>query len=452
MRNLTLYKIITLCLPLATMLLFASCDDFLDIQPTGKVIAKTYDEYRALITDVYNNFPDDRSLTTLRTDEMTLDPAVTTAEDLGSYFDIWTWQDVAQDENTASYSWRRFYHNIYIANYVIEHQKDITNGSTEDISQLVGEAYMIRAYSHLILVNMFGQPYTKCDPSTTLSVPLSIEADVDKTLSRATVETVYRQILDDIKLAKANLNVEQWEDQLKYRFNTLSADALQARVCLYMGNWQEALTASEAVVKAHPALEDLTSNGFTMPDNYLSSEAIVCLEQVMKSAYKGIGTPNAAFINTYRTGDMRKSRYFKAKTSRLYTLTKGGDQLSRSTFRSAEFYLTAAEAAARLKDKETALEYLKPIIKTRYLAALQPAVTSEMVQKSAEDLVEAVLNERAHELCFEGHRWFDLRRTSQPEITKEYNGTTYTLHEGDSRYTMPIPSEAISANPSLGEE
>ena len=97
----------TILLLLASMLL-TSCDDFLDIQPTGKVIAKTCEEYRALLTDVYNNFPDDRSLTPLRSDEMTLDPAITTAEDLNSYFDIWRWQDVAQEENTSSFNWRRF--------------------------------------------------------------------------------------------------------------------------------------------------------------------------------------------------------------------------------------------------------------------------------------------------------------------------------------------------------
>lgn len=433
-------------------LLLVSCDDFLDIQPTGKVIAKTYDEYRALLTDVYYNFPDDRSLTTLRTDEMTLDPSVTTSEDLSSYFEIWTWKDVAQDENTATYSWRRFYHNIYIANYIIEHEKDITEGTTAGIKQLVGEAYMVRAYSHFILVNMFGKPYTKCDPSTTLAVPLSTEADVDKILSRSTVGTAYTQIIRDIQAAKENLNEDEWEAQLRYRFNTVSANALEARVRLYMGDWEGALKAAKAVVEAHPGLENLTASTFTMPDNYQSSEAIVCLEQVMKSAYKGIGMPNVAFIQSYRTGDMRRSRFFRAQTSRLYTLTKGGDQLSRSTFRSAEFYLTAAEAAARLNDKETAMEYLKPIIETRYMTALQPTIISEMQQKDADQLVSAVLDERAHELCFEGHRWFDLRRTTQPMIVKEYNGVSYTLEEGDSRYTMPIPSEAISANPSLGEE
>ena len=123
-------------------MLLVSCDKFLDIQPTGKVIAQTGEEYRALLTGVYNNFPDDRSLTVLRTDEMTLDPASTTPEDLNTYFDIWTWNDITPDENTASYSWRRFYHTIYIASYVIEKQNDITEASAAEINQLVGEAPM----------------------------------------------------------------------------------------------------------------------------------------------------------------------------------------------------------------------------------------------------------------------------------------------------------------------
>lgn len=37
---------------------------------------------------------------------------------------------------------------------------EISEGSQEDINQLVGEAYLMRAYMHFILVNLYGQPYT----------------------------------------------------------------------------------------------------------------------------------------------------------------------------------------------------------------------------------------------------------------------------------------------------
>lgn len=57
----------TLILALVAMaaLLLSSCDDFLDITPTGKVIAKTGEEYRALLTNEYKYFSKDRYLTTV---------------------------------------------------------------------------------------------------------------------------------------------------------------------------------------------------------------------------------------------------------------------------------------------------------------------------------------------------------------------------------------------------
>jgi hypothetical protein len=45
-----------------------SCDKFLDITPTGKVIASTAEEYRNMLTYEYKYFPKDRYMTTVRTD------------------------------------------------------------------------------------------------------------------------------------------------------------------------------------------------------------------------------------------------------------------------------------------------------------------------------------------------------------------------------------------------
>ena len=433
-------------------LLFVSCDKFLDIQPTGKVIAKTGEEYRALLTGVYNTFPTDRSLTTLRTDELFVDGGSVTAEDYNTYFDIWTWNDITPDEKTTSWSWRQFYHIIYIASYVIDKQSEITEASPADINQLVGEAYMLRAYSYSILVNLFGKPYTKCDPTTELAVPLMVTPDVEMVIGRSTVEAVYQQILSDINMAKQKLVIDKWEDDLKYRFNKISADALLARVCLYMGRWQQALDAAKAVVAAYPELEDLTTTSYTMPDKYTSKEAIVSLEQVMKSSYKGIGYPDAKFISSITTGDLRKNRYFKAKTSQIYDLLKGGANECRSTFRSAEFYLTAAEAAARLGKLEEAIDLMSTMVKNRYLAARQTTTINSMKSMTQDQLIDFILEDRRVELCFEGHRWFDLRRTTQQKIVKTFSDVTYTLEEGDNRYTIVIPREAISANPMLSQE
>ena len=65
------------------------------------------------------------------------------------------------------------------------------------------------------------------------------------------------------------------------------------------------------------------------------------------------------------------------------------------------------------------------------------------------ELIKEILNERALELAIEGHRWFDLRRTTRPSIQKVIDGQPYTLEENDARYTLRIPQAAIDANPGL---
>ena len=111
-----------------------------------------------------------------------------------------------------------------------------------------------------------------------------------------------------------------------------------------------------------------------------------------------------------------------------------------------------AEACAMLEDG-TANQYLNELRSMR--------VNNYTAQSySGEDLVTQIRNERRKELCFEGHRWFDLRRytVSNPypytkEIRRVYpfytrsssslytldHVYTYVLEENDPAYTFDIP-------------
>lgn len=451
-----------------------SCNDFLDIQPIGKVIPETGKEYRALLTSAYNEVGNARALTTFRSDEITLDKASTSSEDYNAFFDIWAWNDLDPQETTTTFPWRTMYHVLYIANYIVEHQNGITEATTAEIRQMVGECYMLRAYMHFLLVNLYGEPYTACNPDITKAVPLKLDSDVDKVLTKNTVGEVYRQILDDIRMAQDYLNVEQWEAGYTYRFNTLSAVALKARVELYMGNWQEALDAAAEVVERHGALVDFNQTSMLLPDHYQSVEAIVSLEQTMPAAYKTAGRPSNELIAAYKSGDQRKSKYYKQVTASVSELTKGGSNEYSCTFRSGEFYLTAAEAALQLsmsygaeaaegedgsalqeaaaEMQDSCLVYLTALMKMRYHSAMYPVYETQVMEMEAPALLQEIYDERRRELAFEGHRWFDLRRTTRPALTKTYDGQTYTLEENDSRYTLRLPAEAIAANPGLAAE
>ncbi|GGC37373.1 membrane protein [Parapedobacter defluvii] len=72
-------------------------------------------------------------------------------------------------------------------------------------------------------------------------------------------------------------------------------------------------------------------------------------------------------------------------------------------FRYAEIYLNYAEAAYETGDEATARKYLN-LVRSRTSVGM-PDVTA-----SGNELSEAIKLERQIELCFEGHRFFDVRR------------------------------------------
>lgn len=448
-------KIKTILFTIIAAFALTACDDFLDITPTGKVIAQTGDEYRALLTYEYDNFVKDRYKTTLRTDELPNDVQKYWSQgNTESYLDLWRWNDENPASTTSYFEWRGYYHALYIANYIIEHQSEITKATEEEIDQLVGESYMMRAYTHFLLVNLYAEPYTHCNPATTRGVPLQLKADVNAVLRCSSVEDVYNSVLADIDEAATYLNVEKWETGYNYRFNKASAQALRARVLLYMGEWQGALDAAKAVLVTYNQIEDLIPSSPTLPNSYKSVESIVSLESFDTNVPTAVSVVSEDFLGMYRTGDQRggsAKKFYKKEAKPLparYVVQKGGSNADCfSSFRTAEIYLTAAEAAARLGNVNDAIEYLVPIMEKRLNKSAYTTTMELMEAMTQDELVQEILDERARELAFEGHRWYDLRRTTRPALTRTYNGETFTLTP--EKYTMRFPGEAVAANPGI---
>jgi hypothetical protein len=122
--------------------------------------------------------------------------------------------------------------------------------------------------------------------------------------------------------------------------------------------------------------------------------------------------------------------------------------------RIAEGYLNLAEAYAMLGQEENA---------NRYLCLLRESRIEHYVHTyyTGEQLIKEIRLERRRELCFEGHRWFDLRRYAVCEkypyrkvIRHEFNvydngsnkwerKDVYILKADDPAYVMQIPKAVL---------
>ena len=243
---------IYIMLLMSSVVLLTACD-MLDIQPTGKVIPQTLAEYRALIATAYKNVPDARGLACFRSDELYVKDD---SWEQDRYGKIECWDDFSAPGQTTSFEWKNFYSIMFTANYTIEERNSINEGSEEDINQLIGECYLLRAYMHFLLVNLYGQPYTRPGALETKAVPLKLNSDINEILKKNTVAQIYEAVLSDINEAEKLINKESWEQKFSYRFTTLSVKALRARVLLYMGQWDDAYKAAEVVLAGKNSLED----------------------------------------------------------------------------------------------------------------------------------------------------------------------------------------------------
>lgn len=129
-------------------------------------------------------------------------------------------------------------------------------------------------------------------------------------------------------------------------------------------------------------------------------------------------------------------------------------------FRLSEIYLNYAEAEANLGNTAEALKYVNKI--------RERVNMPDLASGGGADLIQKIQQERRVELCFEGHRFFDLRRWKMAEsgagdalgiiITPTNTSNTsftYKVATVEQRtwapgfYFYPIPRSEIQANPSI---
>ena len=393
--------------------------------------------------------------------------------------------------------YEKYYELILGTNAVLDYLPKVTD--TEDMKDNVeAQALALRGFYYFNLVNIFGQPYNY-NPDA-LAVPLKltsgIEAD-EKALSRKTVKRVYKQILDDLHDAEKKykrLPVEQQWNK-KYRTSLPMVQLMLSRTYLYMENWEKAAEYAQYVMEnSNFSLLDLNNVSSNKMEymyypTYDSPETIwpygspedmfkwTCNEANVMNTADGNKKMHAYFQasqdlkDTFDEYDLRLNRYIiKAPTEEgymdmaygkilvgtQYYIPKNAVNVFGRCLRLSEAYLNYAEAQANIGGEgiQLAADALTTLRENRF----DPEDDFEVFITDQNELIEFIKDERRRELCFEGHRWFDLRRWGMPEIkhiwyTETGEGTydtyEYTLQEKDLMYTIPIPDEAMQENSQL---
>ena len=419
-----------------------------------------------------------------------------------TFFPYFTWQqNLYQDtegkntfESNENYLWTLAYEKINNCNVVVEAAREFSAKTESERNQLQiiqGEALYLRASYYLMLVNLYGKPYAPQTANTDLAVPVKLSASVeDKEFQRATVAEVYGQIVAD--LAEAENCLGQQSNPVSIYHSGLEAVyILRSRVALYMQDWKNAETYAKKALDKNDYLQDLAAlsdDQFPMSkDNkeVVFSNGSSCFGNILQlhpqkysswSYYNPTWYVSDNLYELFDDNDKRKSTYFTTEDDRYdhrptYHKIDNRDasfgvyKTVSDVFsvRTAEAYLNMAEAKAEMGEDAEACRWLAKLRSNRVADAGN-------VSFSGAQLVQFVREERERELCFEGHRWFDLRRYSVDEkypYSKEivhtmtyYSYTNYSyipvrtnqyrLEKNDAAYVLDIPKSVREFQPSIG--
>lgn len=455
-----LFKINNLLLSLVFIGLLAACSNFTDVdlpssQLTSAVVFENKNTANAAMIDIYSKIRDHGLLTGY--------PSGLSSQ-LGLYADELQYFGLSGTGQAGFYSnsllpanpeiselWNSSYNQIYAANAILEGLAKSVSLPVADRQQLTGEALFARALIHFYLVNSYGPvPYI----TTT-------DYKVNSTVSRMSQTIVYIQIKKDLEQAVDLLPIDYLGSE-RVRPNKAAAYAILARLCLYMGLWEEASNNASAVLNQ----TDLYIWPVSL-DLMFEKDSSSTIWQLMPASagantYEGNNfiftqgpPPSIAIaedlVNAFTPDDLRKTHWLKAVTDGIttwYHAYKYKEQSNTGSsaeysivLRMAEQYLIRAEARAQTGDLIGAKEDLN---KTRNLAGLGNTSAANAAQ-----IIEAVLVERRLEFFTEyGHRFFDLKRTGKLDQTLSPIKSQWQT----SDHLLPLPESELLLNNNLNPQ
>lgn len=341
---------------------------------------------------------------------------------------------------TESYpnAWDRMYSQVLYANVVLDGLRDMDQREAEPTkySQVKGAAYFFRAYALFNLAQLYVPAYGEQTGDTPLGLPIPLSADVNEQMVRSNVSDTYDHILSDLETAEGLLAAAVDFS----RPSKTAAQALSARINLYMGRYDSALLKAGQVLESYDRLTDLSTEALdfkkTILLGYDPSGPLI------QANNQNIMVPDELYAS-YAENDRRRT--FFGINSQSKPFRRPSYDLGLYNFRGLdtdEQFLIRAECKARKGNIQTALDDVNHLLRH-----MHDETFIDLTASTTEEALAIILLERRKQLIFRGVRWSDLKRLNRDGanivLSREMDGQEYLLEPNDPRWLFPIPPNEI---------
>jgi len=342
--------------------------------------------------------------------------------------------------------WTQSYSGINRVNLLIKKVPLIEDIDADEVDEILGQAYGLRALHYFNLVRAWGDVPLVLVPAATLEEAAQV--------SRDPAAAVYAQIEADLSQASSMLAGLSNDDQTF--ITTGFVTAMEAKVALYQGKWSAAASKAQQVMASgdYSLVSDLR-DAFT-------AEGSPTSEDIFRVAFTSVDYCNQGYYYLY------DGRFEIGATQEIYDLYEAGDLRIDLNFpdpddirsdgievtkfptpigaedihviRYADVVLIMAEALAEQSDLTNAVLYLNQIRARAGVASY--VLGTDLVTR--QDVLDAIYLERRLEFAFEGERWHDLVRTGRAVAVLGVDGR-FAAHE----VLWPIPVGEMDTAPNL---
>lgn len=461
-------KLFSCCVIAIFMLMAAGCAKYTDITPKGQNLLNRASDLDLLLNANYlgNSFnfgkqailDDDMYLVADNVPNAISSGVLTMNKILLTY-------DESADRASLTLTdapYEGLYRIISTVTNVVLANADNASGDLQQLKQFKAEAYILRAYFHYVLVNIYAKAYNPATADEDGGIPYVDNLDFITVNRKSSVKEVYSHLIADIDSAFALASLP---DQPKnaMRVGKGFAYAIKAKVLMSIGDFQGALNALNEGLKYNSTLEDHRSlltmpltarmpirSGLTASDNLFYAAGNNIDPTLFAPTYEILS-------GVYEPGNIIKdsSAVYNYQLGAIYVGLPNIPAWLAPTYESnsagmttSDLVLMKAECLIRTGKIGEGMDEINKIRVRRIFPYAPLSASTEAAGMAALQKVSRI------EFLFTWRNFANLKRWNiegryPVKIERTVNGVKYTLKPNSPLWIFPFPQSATQFNATL---